>query len=732
MDISSARDVLVQEARELLTNMEAALLETETQGQSAEGVNAIFRAAHTIKGSAGLFGLDSVVAFTHVMESVLDKVRSGNFPLDGTLVAVLLKCGDYLGKLIDVVEAGYPEEDPDPEEKHLLLDRLQSYLGTDPARQTAEDKTAAVTATYAEATEGDPLVSSDNWHLSLRFGPDVLRNGMDPLSFIQYLGSLGEIVFLHTVTGNIPPAEQMDAETCYLGFEIDLRAEVGKQKLEDVFEFVRDDSCIRILPPHAKITEYIELIESLPDTESELKLGEILVAGGTLTQSELGHILDLQQAAAGPQGEVPRLGELLIQEHMVQAPVVAAALVKQRQGEEKRSAESRIIKVEAAKLDQLINLVGELVIACAGARIQAERSHVSTLAESLGEVSQLVGQIRDRSLDLRMIPIGEVFQRFPRVVRDVSMELGKKIDLVITGADTELDKSMVEKLGDPLTHIVRNSIDHGIESVEVRESAGKPVAGKVHLHAYHDSGCIVIEISDDGKGLDAERIRAKAIERGLIAPDSTLSEKEIFKLIFVAGFSTAEKVTNLSGRGVGMDVVKRAIDQLRGDIEIESKAGKGTTLRIRLPLTLAIINGFLVGVGKAVFVVPLDMVDECVEFSAEAGHDYTNLRGQVLPFVRLGELFSIERNPAVRENIVVVKYAGQRFGIVVDMLLGEAQTVIKPLSKLFSQVKGISGSSILGSGDVALIIDVPALMQQAQRNLPPALLSREPEKQPIK
>lgn len=717
MDISSARDILVQEARELLANMEAALLEIETEGQSAERVNAIFRAAHTIKGSAGLFGLDMIVGFTHVMESVLDKVRGGFISIDADLLAVLLRCGDYLGRLVDAIEASHPEEDPDPEGKKALLEKLQTYLGgaggpvAVPARvQEAQG--------YVEAESGDDAVLNDNWHLSLRFSPDVLRNGMDPLSFIQYLAGLGEIVFLHTVTEAIPSAEQMDAETCYLGFEIDLRADVDKKRLDDVFEFVREDSRIRILPPHAKITEYIDLIESLPDAKSDQKLGELLVAGGTLTQSELKQVLDMQAVSAEANGQTPRLGELLIQEHMVQAPVVAAALVKQRQGEEKRSAESRIIKVEAAKLDQLINLVGELVIACAGARILAERSRVVTLAESLGEVSQLVGQIRDRSLDLRMIPIGEVFQRFPRVVRDVSMELGKKIDLVITGAETELDKSMVEKLGDPLTHIVRNAIDHGIEPVEVREAAGKPAAGKVHLHAFHDSGCIVIEIRDDGKGLDVNRIRNKAIERGLMAPDAVLSDSEIFKFIFGAGFSTAEKVTNLSGRGVGMDVVKRSIDQLRGDIEIESKAGQGTTMRIRLPLTLAIINGFLVGVGKAVFVVPLDLVDECVEFSAEAGHDYTNLRGQVLPFVRLGELFGIEGTPGARENIVVVKYAGQRFGVVVDLLLGEAQTVIKPLSKLFHQVKGISGSSILGSGDVALIIDVPALMQHAQRKVP--------------
>ncbi|MBS1210538.1 MAG: CheA signal transduction histidine kinase [Proteobacteria bacterium] len=711
MDISSARDVLVQEARELLASMETALLEMETEGQSSERVNAIFRAAHTIKGSAGLFGLDLIVGFTHVMESVLDRVRSNTLALDASLAAVLLRCGDYLGKLVDAIEAGNDNSDPDPDEQKALMAVLRACLAEAAAPEVQQNSVVLPQSTL-EPDGDDAEVTNDNWHLSLRFGPDVLRNGMDPLSFIQYLGGLGEIVYLHTVTEGIPPAEQMDAEICYLGFEIDLRADVDKKKLDDVFEFVREDSCIRILPPHARMTEYIALIDSLP--ESCHLLGEILVAGGTLTESELSQVLSLQARVSEATGQAPRLGELLIQEHMVQAPVVAAALVKQRQGEEKRSAESRIIKVEAAKLDQLINLVGELVIACAGARILADRSRQVVLSESLGEVSQLVGQIRDRSLDLRMIPIGEVFQRFPRVVRDVSLELGKKIDLVITGAETELDKSMVEKLGDPLTHIVRNAIDHGIESVEAREAAGKSPVGKVHLHAYHESGCIVIEISDDGKGLDADKIRSKAIERGMIAPETVLSESEIFNLIFAAGFSTAEQVTNLSGRGVGMDVVKRAIDQLRGDIELESRPGQGTTLRIRLPLTLAIINGFQVGVGKAVFVVPLDMVDECVEFSAEAGHDYTNLRGQVLPFIRLRALFDVPGTPEGRENIVVVKYAGRRFGIVVDALLGEAQTVIKPLSKLFSQVKGISGSSILGTGDVALIIDVPVLMQQAQ------------------
>jgi two-component system chemotaxis sensor kinase CheA len=263
-------------------------------------------------------------------------------------------------------------------------------------------------------------------------------------------------------------------------------------------------------------------------------------------------------------------------------------------------------------------------------------------------------------------------------------------------------------------HLVRNAMDHGIDAADLRTARGKPAQGTVALNAYHDSGSIVIEVSDDGGGLDRERILRKGIERGLVEAGRTLTDAEVWALIFEPGFSTAEQVTNLSGRGVGMDVVRRNIEALRGSVAIASEAGRGTTVTVRLPLTLAIINGFQVGVGRSIFVVPMDMVDECIEFSMEPGHDYTDLRGQVLPFIRLRDLFQVPGTPTARQNIVVVKHAGQKFGLVVDALLGEAQTVIKPLSKMFAQVRGISGSSILGSGDVALILDVPLLMQEAQ------------------
>jgi two-component system chemotaxis sensor kinase CheA len=337
---------------------------------------------------------------------------------------------------------------------------------------------------------------------------------------------------------------------------------------------------------------------------------------------------------------------------------------------------------------------------------------VIELEEATSKLSMLVEEVRDSALQLRMVKIGATFSRFQRVVHDVSRDLGKDVALIVNGEDTELDKTVVEKIGDPLMHLVRNSMDHGIESADVRAARGKPAQGTLKLNAFHDSGSIVITVQDDGGGLNRERVLAKAIERGLVEPGQHLSDSDIYALIFEPGFSTAEKVTNLSGRGVGMDVVKRNIAALRGTVGISSEEGQGTTVTVRLPLTLAIIDGFLVGVGKAVYAIPLDMIEECVAYTSDTEHDYTNLRDQVLPFIRLRALFGTPGKPAKGENIVVLRYGGHKVGLVVDSLLGEFQTVIKPLGSMFNQVKCISGSTILGSGDVGLILDVPALIRE--------------------
>jgi two-component system chemotaxis sensor kinase CheA len=711
MNLDDALDTFILECRELLEDMETALLAVEQADEKDELVNAIFRAAHTIKGSSGLFSLDHVVAFTHVVESVLDRVRAGKLKIADKLVVLLLACCDHIGALVDGVAEGETQGSAELlQQGEPLVLQLRTYL--DAPNKTASQALSALPTTD-HRTDADQThrikgnsVNADHWHISVRFGPEVLKNGMDPLSFIRYLGTMGTITGIATLPDAIPTAEQMDPELCYLGFEIAFQSDADKAAIERVFEFVRDDCRLLILPPNSLISEYVGLLQQHQGEMS--RLGDMLVKCGTLTVQEL-------DAALNAQSDTPTkpIGTILVEQGSVQPEVVAAALQKQKQIKDVGAAESRSIRVDADKLDQLINLVGELIIAGASVNMIAHRAKVIELEEATSKLSMLVEEVRDSALQLRMVKIGATFSRFQRVVHDVSRDLGKDVALIVNGEDTELDKTVVEKIGDPLMHLVRNSMDHGIESADVRAARGKPAQGTLKLNAFHDSGSIVITVQDDGGGLKRDRILAKAIERGLVEAGHHMSDAEVYGLIFEPGFSTAEKVTNLSGRGVGLDVVKRNITALRGTVSLASEEGVGTTVTVRLPLTLAIIDGFLVGVGTSVYAIPLDMIEECIAFSAESGHDFTNLRGQVLPFIRLRELFGMKGTPARGENIVVLKHNGQKAGLVVDTLMGEFQTVIKPLGEMFNQVTCISGSTILGSGDVALILDVPALVRQA-------------------
>ena len=701
MNFDKARQTFIIEAQELLEAMEAALLADEPLDAGSEAVNALFRAVHTIKGSAGLFGLDHIVHFAHTVESVMDRLRDGKVEADSALVGLLLRCHDHLAQLIADLQAELPETPASAQAGEAILAGLLPWLG------------------HALATPAPVLLPSapdrDCWHISVRFGPDVLRNGMDPLSFIRYLGTLGRIHHLAPLLGSLPRTGY-DPESCYLGLEIDLDSDADRKTIEDVFEFVQDDSEIRILAPNSRLEEFVDLIRNLP--EEDRLLGETLVAGGSVTPHELAEALRIQKNESYEGGTVTNrlLGSILIQEHAVPPPVVAAALEKQRTTKDRQANDLKVVKVSADKLDRLVDLVGELVIAGATARARAGQLQDSALLETTATLNGLVEEIRDNALSLRMVQIGDTFNRFRRVVRDVSQELGKAIQLEIRGGDTELDKSIVEKLSDPLMHIVRNAIDHGIESPEVRRQHGKPDTATLVLSARHESGTIIIEVTDDGAGLDHGRILAKAREKGLIREDATLTPQEINHLIFLPGFSTAKAVSNLSGRGVGMDVVRSNIEELRGTVEIETEAGQGATLRLRLPLTLAIIDGFRVGVEAASYVLPLDLVIECLDLApyleSEENH-LINLRGEVLPFLRLREVFRIPGPRPARERVVVVEQGDFRAGLVVDRLLGEFQTVIKPLGRLFRSARGIGGSTILGSGEVALILDIPQLIQLA-------------------
>jgi two-component system chemotaxis sensor kinase CheA len=711
MDIDQAIPTFLLEARELLEQMEDGLLQIENGAGDSETVNAIFRAAHTIKGSAGIFGFDEVVGFTHTVENVLDRVRGNELAIDRPLAELLLASGDHIGTLLQRVADKAHDHDPVVNAiGHDLLGQLARFTTActlpAPAAATAD---IAPAATPAMERGGDTAITG-NWHVSLRFSREVLQHGMDPLSFIRYLGSLGDIEGIVTLQDALPALGELDPEACYLGFEISLKSEASHADIDGAFDFVRDDATIHILPPHSPLQAYADLLTAL--SPEPALLGEALLRCGTLEAAELERAL----APAPTTALVP-----VVADEAPALPAVIDAAAPSSGGKPARdSGRAKTLRVDADKLDKLINLVGELVIAGAGANMIAGQLKARRMLEATSTMARLIEEVRDSTLNLRMVQIGETFNRFQRVVRDVARDLGKDIRLVINGAETELDKTMVEKIGDPLMHLVRNAMDHGIEAAELRVARGKPAQGTIRLDARHDSGGVLIEVSDDGNGLNRERILKKAIEKGLVGPQQHLSDEDVYKLIFAPGFSTAEQLSNISGRGVGMDVVKKNIEALHGSIEIDSVEGQGSTMRIRLPLTLAIIDGFLVGVGDASFVIPLDQVIECIKLPAlerqtDPRRDYLNQRGQILPYTRLRDALDLPAGTDGRHtdrNLVVVQYGGKRAGLVVDSLHGEIQTVIKPLGRVFSRVQGISGSTILGSGAVALILDIPRLLQQ--------------------
>jgi two-component system chemotaxis sensor kinase CheA len=721
-EFDSALKIFAQESEQLLLDMEGALLSLESDPDDSEMINSLFRAMHTIKGSSGLFGFNPIVAFTHEAESVLDKVRNNERAIDGELISVMLDSKDHTARLIEHCLSS-PDQ-PLPDELTVASEALIKRLT---GKQHTHIQAQATDTSQVHSEGGGNISIDDSWLISLDFRDNAFRNGMDPLSFIRYLKTLGEIKQILTFFPEMPHGEVMDPESCYLHFKIAFTSDASKQTIESVFEYAADDCDITILPPNSKVNAYLQLLDSL-DENHVSRLGEMLIQVGALTEHDVEHALKDQSNAQ--QDIAKPLGEILVEQQMVQKPVVEHALKKQEQTKQKVAAENSYIRVDADKLGHLINLVGELVISSAAMNLIVERHGLTDAGDVAASMNSLVSSIRDTALELRMVQIGETFSRFRRVVRDVSNELGKEIDLQISGGETELDKTVVEKINDPLMHLIRNSLDHGIESPAQRLAVGKPAQGIVQLNAYHESGHIVIQIADDGAGLDSDKIVEKAIANGIIKADHSLSQQEIYNLIFAAGLSTKAQATNLSGRGVGMDVVKKNIEALRGSVMIDSIPGEGTTISIQLPLTLAIIDGFMVGTEQVRYIIPLSMVDECIEMDPteseinEIEH-FINLRGHALPYLRLGEYFNTPKSNVVKkhESVVVVKFGQERAGFVVDELHGEHQTVIKPLGKMFEKLKGITGATVLGDGNVALILDVQGLIEAAiGKRRKPALL----------
>jgi two-component system chemotaxis sensor kinase CheA len=590
---NSGLDTFYSEALELIQSLEETLLGIETQGLSSDSINVMFRAVHTIKGSGGLFGLDELVKFVHVVENTLDLARNGSWDFNAERISALLKCADHIKLLVEtsINEKEVPAYLIDNGHELLIplgtLGQIKELsTNTDIVWVDDEPETTAIAET----------IESSFWHLSVNFGNNIFRDGMDPASFLVFLEKLGKIQRIKTIA----PAltwEEFNPEKCYLDSEISFQSTAKKEEIENVFEFIRRDGKIKILPPRAEISAYVQFIEK--HEFAGRKIGEILRECGSLTDQELYRILNIQtkEAEINPEN-VRKIGDIIKDEKITHNEIVDAAVKKQKTvATAVKAVDRQYIKVDSSKLDSLINLVGELVIAGAGAKLLTKDANNLALLESVEHVGHLVEQIRDSSLGLRMVAIDSVFQRFPRVIRDVSKELGKEILLEISGAETELDKSIVEKLTDPLTHIIRNAMDHGLETSEQRVAAGKDPTGKIYLSAFHDSGNVVIEIEDNGKGLDRDRILKKAIEKGIVKEEDQLTDEQIFNLIFEPGFSTAEKVTNLSGRGVGMDVVKQAVLEMRGQVEIESERGGGGVFLIKLTLTHATIYSLRVVFG---------------------------------------------------------------------------------------------------------------------------------------
>jgi two-component system chemotaxis sensor kinase CheA len=727
IDIKSEQNIkkiYFTESRELLDSMELSLLEMEKGNSDEESINAIFRAAHTIKGNSGMFGYGIIGDFTHVLENVLVCMRNGTVGIDSDITGLLFECHDFILALLYLYENGseISLDDKTQDEYKNIIERLNALLPEkkDFSKKQEDENKFGFFDPIEPENESNICVENDCWHISLRFGKNIFKRNLDPYSFIRYLGEKGEIVNIKTVYDDMPYGKEMKAEECYLGFEMDFRSSITKRNIEDVFSLAKDDCDIRVIPPGTAIADYVKLIEELP--EKPMRIGEMLREIGTLTESELEKALELQTDISRLRHRSPEdmlVGNILVEEKMVQKSILEAAISKQENIKKRDESNKKLIRVDSEKLDQLINLIGELVITGSNVKQISETEEKIGITKAVTDMSKLIEEIRGSTMGIRMVPIGETFNRFERVVRDLSREKNKKIELKIIGGETELDKTLIDKISDPLIHLIRNSVDHGIGTPAERGKAGKSASGTLTLNAYHETGSIVIEVSDDGNGLDKDAILSKAVEQGLIKDNQVLTDYEIFQFIFQPGFSTAKEVSNTSGRGVGMDVVKKNIESLRGTVVLESEKGTGTTVRIHLPLTLAIIDGFMVKLSDTFYVLPLAMVTECTdihkdELNSKDGGNYINLRGDVLPFMKMREFMKETGEEPDKPKVVVVEYSRKKFGLVVDDLVGEFQTVIKPMGKIFSRLQWLSGSTILGTGEVAYILDVPKLIQSAQ------------------
>ncbi len=669
MDLDPA-EVFRQEAAELLESLEAALLDLGQNPGDGELVDAAFRALHTIKGSGAMFGFDRVASFTHDFETAFDLIRKGKIAAGNEIVTLSLEAKDHIRQLIED-----PISTSEAEGERIVASLQQLLAGGAPA-ETSRGRAAA-----GPAEAAIPPEVLERWRIRITFAPEVMRNGTNPLALLDDLRELGPC----TITANtdaVPELSALEPLDCLISWTVDLAAGCPRSDIEDVFLFVRDEMEL--------------VIEPLAEAEPAVSAAATLQNDSTPLQPER----------------------------------AAAALSTERETADRNDAARRTetkgqtVRVQAERLDELMDRVGELVI------VQARLSQIAHTGADLAikaiaeEIERLASGLRDSTMGVRMVPMGSLFGRFRRLIHDLSRDLAKPVEFVTIGEDTELDKTMIERLADPLVHLIRNAIDHGIESPERRAASGKAATGRIELSARYVGAQVLVTVQDDGAGLDTARIRAKAEESGLLAPGTPMSEHDIHQFLFHPGFSTAKTVSALSGRGVGMDVVKRTIEAMRGTIDVSTVAGKGSSMTLRLPLTLAIIDGLLVRVGRSRYIIPLSAIEECIELTpaVEArsrGRNMLDVRGDLVPFLKLRELFGEAGEPDPLQKIVIVTIGETRVGLVLDQIIGSHQTVIKTLSKLHADAAMFSGATIIGDGSVALILDVAQLltMSHAQRGV---------------
>jgi two-component system, chemotaxis family, sensor kinase CheA len=653
IDLTRFRVAFFQEAAEHLDKMEAALLALESGPKDPEQLNAIFRAAHSIKGASGTFGFEDVTRFTHALEDLLDRMRRGEVEPSAERIELLLRACDMLRTILAAAETNGPA----PNEMEPLLaaitvaQRSGDFAPEGPHQVRRADQDASGPRQY---------------RVHFRPSPATFRDGMDPLLIVRELYELGSVTAMAADVTEIPEFDRLQPDVCYLAWTLELTSDRAPQEIRDVFAFVEDEADIAI--------DAIDAVDSEP--------------------------------TAATSGSAPRIA-----------------------GEQKRSRDSGSIRVATEKVDQLINVVGELLIVQSMAEEIAAHFSSDRLAElqaALTEVARNTRELQERVMSIRMLPVGTVFARLPRIVHDIASAAGKSVRLDLSGEDAELDKTILEGIVDPLTHLVRNAADHGIESPQERCAAGKPEQGVITLRARHESGNFLIEVTDDGRGLNVERIREKAVERGLLPADEKPTDEQVQALVFQAGFSTAETVTDVSGRGVGMDVVRKNVEALGGAVTLKSHEGEGTTVTIKLPLTLAILEGQLVRVGSETYVLPLVSIVESVKPTKQQAHrvvahgEVVVVRREPVPLLRLHELFRVATDVVdpCSGLVAIVEHEGSRLALLVDELLGQQQVVIKNLQTHFRKVEGAMGATILGDGRVSLILDVAGLVELSRRAVP--------------